>query len=403
MRRDFLINKKNNATDNFPNRKTNNEVINMQYRDFGKTGIKISTLGFGAMRLPQKETNGKKVYDEDESIRIIHRAFELGVNYIDTAPDYCDSMSEVIVGKALKGWRDKVYVSTKNRVEDTSRSNFRKKLEDSLKKLDVDYIDFYHMWGIGWDDFVEKINVKNGPMTEAIKAKEEGLIKHISFSFHDKPENMIKLIDTGLFETVLCQYNLLDRSNEQAIKYAHDKGVGVVVMGPVGGGRLAAPSEVIRNLLPGKVKSSAEIALRFVIANRNVSCALSGMGDIKMVEENALIASNENCLSDEELKAVYEAMEEKKRLAELYCTGCNYCMPCPQGINIPHNFLLMNYHRVYGLTDYARSEYRKIGMGENSREKKAEDCIECGLCEKKCPQKIEIRKQLKETAKALGQ
>ncbi len=375
----------------------------MQYRDFGKTGIKISTLGFGAMRLPQKETNGKKAYDEDESIKIIHRAFELGVNYIDTAPDYCDSMSEVIVGKALKGWRDRVYVSTKNRVEDTSGSSFRKKLEESLKKLDVNYIDFYHMWGIGWNDFVEKINVKNGPMTEAIKAKEEGLIKHISFSFHDKPENMIKLIDTGFFETVLCQYNLLDRSNEQAIKYAHDKGVGVVVMGPVGGGRLAAPSEVIRNLLPGKVKSSAEIALRFVITNKNVSCALSGMGNIKMVEENALVASNENCLSDEELKAVYEAMEEKKRLAELYCTGCNYCMPCPHGINIPHNFLLMNYHRVYGLTDYARSEYRKIGMGENSKEKRAEDCTECGLCEKKCPQKIEIRRQLKETAKALGQ
>jgi len=374
----------------------------MQYRDFGNTGIKISTLGFGAMRLPYKVVNGKNVYDEDESIKIIHRAFELGVNYIDTAPGYCERKSESIVGKALKGWRDKVYVSTKNPIEDSSGSNYRKRLENSLKELDAEYIDFYHMWGINWALFEKKINVKNGPMSEAIKAKEEGLIKHISFSFHDKPENMIKLIDTGYFETVLCQYNLLDRSNEQAIAYAHDKGLGVVVMGPVGGGRLGAPSEVIRNLLPGKVKSSAEIALRFVIANRNVSCALSGMENIKMVEDNALIASNEDCLSAEELEAVNAAIEEKKRLAELYCTGCNYCMPCPQGINIPHNFLLMNYHKVYGLTDYARNEYSKIGAGENSKDKKAEDCVECGLCEKKCPQKIEIRRQLKETAKALG-
>jgi len=374
----------------------------MQYRDFGKTGVKISTLGFGAMRLPYKVINGKNVYDEGESIKIIHRAFELGINYIDTAPGYCEKKSESIVGKALKGWRDKVYVSTKNPIEDSSGSNYRKRLENSLKELDVEYIDFYHMWGINWALFEEKINVKNGPMSEAIKAKEEGLIKHISFSFHDKPENMIKLIDTGYFETVLCQYNLLDRSNEQAIAYAHDKGLGVVVMGPVGGGRLAAPSEVIRNLLPGKVKSSAEIALRFVIANRNVSCALSGMENIKMIEDNAAIASNEDCLSAEELKAVNAAIEEKKRLAELYCTGCNYCMPCPQGINIPHNFLLMNYHKIYGLTDYARNEYSKIGTGENHKEKKAEECVECGLCEKKCPQKIEIRRQLKETAKALG-
>ncbi|NMA66816.1 MAG: aldo/keto reductase [Clostridiaceae bacterium] len=375
----------------------------MQYRDFGNTGIKISTLGFGAMRLPQKLINGKNVYDEDESIKIIHRAFELGINYIDTAPGYCDRKSESIVGKALKGWRDKVYVSTKNPIEDSSGSNYRKRLENSLKELDVEYIDFYHMWGINWALFEEKINVKNGPMSEAIKAKEEGLIRHISFSFHDKPENMIKLIDTGLFETVLCQYNLLDRSNEQAIEYAHDKGLGVVVMGPVGGGRLGAPSKVIKNLLPGKVKSSAEIALRFVITNRNVTCALSGMENIKMIEENALIASNEDCLSTEELKAINDAMEENKRLAELYCTGCNYCMPCPKEVNIPLNFQLMNYHRVYGLTDYARSEYGNIGKVEHLKGKKAEECVECGLCENKCPQKIEIRRQLKETVKALGE
>ncbi len=246
----------------------------MQYREFGKTGIKISALGFGAMRLPQKQVNGKDVFDVEESIKIIHRAFELGVNYIDTAPYYCDGESEVIVGKALKGWRDKVYLSTKNPIEDDSGVNYRGRLESSLKKLDVDYIDFYHMWGINWQTYEEKIIAPDGPLQAALKAKEEGLIKHLSFSFHDIPENMIKLIDTGHFETVLCQYNILDRKNEEAIAHAKAKGLGVVIMGPVGGGRLGAPSQVIQNLLPGKSTSSAELALRFVISNPNVTCAL---------------------------------------------------------------------------------------------------------------------------------
>lgn len=374
----------------------------MQYREFGKTGIKVSALGFGAMRLPQKRVNGKDVFDYEESIRIIHRAFELGVNYIDTAPGYCNRESEIIVGQALKGWRDKVYLSTKNPIEDSSGEHFMGRLESSLKKLDVDYIDFYHMWGINWNTYVNSIDVPDGPLSAAIRAKEQGLIKHLSFSFHDDPKNMIKIIDTGNFETVLCQYNLLDRSNEESIAYAHEKGLGVVIMGPVGGGRLGAPSEVIRNLIPGGVKSSAETALRFVLANKGVTVALSGMSSIEMVEENARVASNETQLSEAELAAIKAAMEENRRLADLYCTGCNYCMPCPNGVNIPLNFRIMNYHRVYNLTEYARNEYKQIGENQWHQGKKAEECMECGLCEEKCPQKLEIIKQLKETAKALG-
>ncbi len=374
----------------------------MQYRQFGNTGLKISALGFGAMRLPSTNVDGKNVFDIDESIRIIHRAIELGVNYFDTAPYYCDRESEGIVGKALKGYRDKVLLSTKNPIENASGADWRKRLELSLKNLDTDHIDFYHMWGISWDAYTEKIDVKDGPMAAAIRAKEEGLIKHISFSFHDKPENMIKIVDTGNFESVLCQYNLLDTANEAAIAHAASKGLGVVIMGPVAGGRLGQPSEAILKLMNGKLDSSAEIALRFVLANPNVSCALSGMGSMAMVEENARTASDDAPLSTEELGKINAAMEQNKKLAELYCTGCNYCMPCPQEINIPLNFQLMNYHRVYGLTEYAKGEYAKIGTVEWLKGKKASDCIECGICEKKCPQKIAIRKQLKETAEVLG-
>ena len=375
----------------------------MLYKEFGKTGIMMSALGFGAMRLPMTEAGDKKIVDDEKAIPVIHRAFELGVNYIDSAPYYCDSLSEATVGKALKGRRDKIYLSTKNPVEDASGDHWRGRLENSLKNLDTDYIDFYHMWGIGLESFRTEIDIPGGPIEAALKARDEGLIRHISFSYHDKPENFAPIADSGYFESVLMQYNLLDRSNEKNIDYAREKGLGVVIMGPVGGGRLGAPSPVISGLLKDKSKSSAETALRFVLSNPNVNVALSGMNTIEMVEENAKVASIGGHLTEAERELIMSMMDEHKKLADLYCTGCDYCKPCPQGINIPYLFGLMNYHKVYGLTGYARSEYKAAREGRTwEKTKTAEACVECGACESKCPQRIEIIKQLKETDKALN-
>jgi predicted aldo/keto reductase-like oxidoreductase len=373
----------------------------MQYRKFGNTGIMVSALGFGSMRLPEYEKNGKRIVDEDKSIEVIHRAFDLGVNYIDSAYSYCGEMSEIVVGKALKGYRGKVYVSTKSPPWNIKeKSDYRKILEEQLKKLDVEYIDFYHFHSLNknnWENLILKYNL----LEDAQKAKEEGLIKHISFSSHDKPEAMIEFIDTGIFETLLCQYNLLDRANEDVIAYAKKKGLGVVIMGPVGGGRLASPSEIIKKSLKGTVKSTPEVALRFVLANPNVSCALSGMNSIEMVEENAQVASIEEPLSEDDRRRINETFEENKRLADLYCTGCEYCLPCPKGIRIPQIFRIMNYHRVYGLTDYARTEFKKVGEKEGYGASLVE-CIECGKCEEKCPQNIKVREKLKEALVELG-
>ncbi len=369
---------------------------NMQYREFGKTGKRISALGFGAMRLPKRADGA---FDHEEGVRIIRKGFDLGINYIDTAPYYCDKESEIIVGKALKGYRDKVMLSTKNPIENDSPADFRKRLENSLKNLDVDCIDFYHLWGISWDAFEKDIQPKL--LSEIDKVKDEGLIRNISFSFHDKAENMAKIIDAYPFASVLCQYNLLDRSNEDAIQNAHEKGLGVVIMGPVGGGRLGFPSEAIQSLLPGGVSSSPEIALRFVLAHPGVSCALSGMSNREQVEQNAQILSNTQPLSEAERAQVEAALAENKKRAELYCTGCNYCMPCPSGVGIPQIFEIMNYHRIYNLTDFAKGRYAEIGTG-NNKNKNASACIDCGLCEEKCPQKIKIREQLRETEKVLA-
>jgi predicted aldo/keto reductase-like oxidoreductase len=214
---------------------------------------------------------------------------------------------------------------------------------------------------------------------------------------------MIKCIDTGLFATLTCQYNLLDRANEKAMAHAHEKGMGVIIMGPVGGGRLVAPSQFQQFITAG-AKSTPEIALRFVLSNPAVSTALSGMNKIEQVEENVATASRAQLLSDEERLRVLEMLEKNKKLADLYCTGCNYCMPCPNEVQIPTNFRLMNYHRVYGLSEHARRQYRAIsptGWGEN-KGRRADECKECGKCEPKCPQKIPIMEQLKEVAAALG-
>lgn len=353
------------------------------------------------MRLPMQGDN----VDEELSIRLMHRSFESGVNYIDTAYMYNNSQSEIVVGKAVNSWgKGKIYISTKNPKSSESGSVWRACLEEQLKKLNRNYIDIYHMHGINWKQYEENISKPDGPLDAARKAKEEGLIHHLSFSFHDKPESLIKLVDTGTYESVTVQYNLLDRSNEQAIAYAHQQGLGVVVMGPVGGGRLAAPSEPIQKLIPGGVKSTAEAALRFVLSNPNVDVAISGMHSLAMVEENIAVANRTDILSPEEVKGIREMMEENKRLADLYCTECNYCMPCPQEVNIPVNFRYMNYYRVYGLKDTARDLYRKIGSSETwwVKGKNATACIECGECEPKCPQKIPIMAQLKETDKTLG-
>lgn len=368
----------------------------MLYRKFGNTGIEISALGFGAMRLPM---NDKEV-DDELAVPMLQKGFDFGINYVDTAYFYCNNNSEYTVGKALKGYRDKVYLSTKFPMWDTAtRSDYRSKLEEQLKKLDQDYIDFYHFHGLNRERF-NNVVLKNDLITEAQKAKDEGLIKHISFSFHDKPDAMIEIINSGFFESVLCQYNMLDRANEKAIAHAHEKGLGVVIMGPVGGGNLSYPIEAFEKSVGNKC-GTPELAMRFVLSNPNVSCALSGMGNMQMLEENVRIASDATDLSPEELENILKTCDQLKELSNLYCTGCEYCIPCPKGIHIPHVFQMMNLHKVYGLTDLAKKKFAELGKNEWNGQSPVV-CSECGACEKKCPQKIRIREQLKETSALLG-
>jgi predicted aldo/keto reductase-like oxidoreductase len=369
------------------------------YRQLGRTGLRVSQLGFGAMRLPMTKGDSPQV-DRDKAIPMIHRAFEAGVNYIDTAVFYCHEDSQRAVGEALKGWRDRVVLSTKNHYYGPDEKAWWTNLENSLQRLDVQHIDIYNHHGANARNFKEHVLGTMGKWMR--KAKDQGLIRHICCSFHDNNDALRMIVETGYPDAITLQYNMLDRQLEDGIALAAQRGVGVVAMGPVGGGKLGEPSEVLARAGSG-VKRVPELALRFVLANPNVSVALSGMSTMEQVEENIATASDPVALSEADRDAIDERLAQLKRMAQLYCTGCNYCLPCPSGVNIPSVFERFNRGRVYGLWQSARRGYDKMGQGQWDKGKfNASACTDCGACEPKCPQKIAIRKQLKEAHEALS-
>ncbi len=374
----------------------------MRYRALGNTGLELSELGFGAMRLPMKKDGDREVVDRELSTPMLHRAFADGVNYVDSATMYCAEDSQRAVGDALKAWKGgRIVVGTKNPYFGEDEGEWRRNLENSLERLQLDAIDLYHTHGTGWKNYVDNIEPRVSKWLR--RAKDEGLIRHIVTSFHDNNEALEKIVDTGFFASILLQYNLLDRQLEPGIARAKEKGVGIIVMGPVGGGRLGgAEGGEILAALP-QVARLPELALRFVLANPGVTVALSGMSTMAQVEENLRVVSDAGALTPEE-RATLEALTDRlKAASDLYCSGCGYCKPCPKGVDIPRMFELYNKARVYGLRDWARREYRNIknGWTWDKKAKAASECVECGICEPKCPQGHPIRERLKEVRAAL--
>lgn len=377
----------------------------MEYRQFGKLGFKVSALGFGCMRLPVLGDDKSRI-DEPEAIRMLHYAIDHGVTYVDTAYGYHGGNSERLVGKALQGgYREKVTLATKLPCPlVTARADFDRLLDEQLEKLRQDHVDVYLLHGLRksrWD-VVRDLGV----VEWAESAMADGRIGCLGFSFHDGFEVFREIVD--YYDGWACcqiQYNYMDEQTQagtKGLQYAASKGLAVIVMEPLLGGNLVAPPASIQVLWDSASprRSAAEWGLRWVWNHPEVSVVLSGMGTMDQVRENVESASRSgsNILTEGELGLVAAVRDRYNASRPVPCTQCGYCMPCPNGLDIPTNFLHLNRGVVYDRLDLSRTRY-----GRMPEEQRAGSCVQCRECEDKCPQSIPIGDWMPIVHRVLGE
>ena len=375
----------------------------MLYRS-DRYGNQISQLGYGCMRFTRKGT----VIDFDKAERELMLAINNGINYLDSA--YIYPGSEELVGKILEKnhCRDKVNLATKlPQYIIRSSKAIEKIFLEELSRLRTDHIDYYlmHMF----TDYAEWENLQRLGIEEWIRArKADGSIRNIGFSYHGDSEMFIRILDAYDWDFCQIQYNYLDENSQagrKGLEYAGKKGIPVVIMEPLRGGKLVNLPEKAKAIIKdaGKDYSTAELGLRWLWNQPQIMCVLSGMNSVEMVEENCRLASEaEVGAFDESDQAVVDQVKEFIRSREkVGCTGCRYCMPCPQGVDIPGNF---HYYNLMYMEDEKKSAVRfefARGMGVRKNPAFASQCIGCGKCEKHCPQHLPIREKLKEADKVL--
>ena len=365
----------------------------MQYRPFGKLNWQVSALGFGAMRLPVMDNEPSNI-NVPLAMEMIRTAIDHGVNYVDTAYPYHRGQSEVLVGRALQdGYREKVKLATKLPARQVqSLDDFDRFLNEQLSRLQTDHIDFYLLHGLNMQSWprLKEMDI----FKPAKKAIADGRISHLGFSFHDDLEAFKEIIDTYPWTFCQIQYNYMDthyQAGTEGLKYAVDKGIAVVVMEPIRGGQLAKqPPENVSQLWAKATiqRSPAEWALQWVWNQPEAALVLSGMSTMQHVKENLVSAnrSGVGSLTNEELTLIKQVTDAYREVSPIPCTNCGYCMPCPNGVNIPGVFVIHNDAMIYGDANRARMLYQ-IRIPE---EKRADKCIACEECLELCPQKIPI-------------
>jgi hypothetical protein len=367
----------------------------MLYRPYGTNGPEVSRLGFGVMRLPGRR-RGKGVHFT-KSDAILRQAMRAGVNFVDSHHQYHGGQSEQAIGRALKGWKGRrIYVQTKTPFyNDQPEDYFKKLLDEALEKLGVDCIDYLLFHAMNLDSFTKR-GKKFLKFTDwAMRRK---LIRHRGFSSHDKPEHIRQFVDTGEFSAMLLSFNWYNPQVIDAIAYGADKGMGVSIMNPLGGGLLSADTKQIHGLLPG-AKTSAEVALRYVLSTPGVTLTLSGMNTPEQVAENVAVASLDPPMTPAQRAAMIKRMDALRQKSLKLCTACGYCMPCPSGVDIPQNLLMLNRAKYLGLTQHAKGGFKWL----KDHGKSAVLCKKCGKCLPKCPNDVPIIQRLRETASLLGE
>jgi predicted aldo/keto reductase-like oxidoreductase len=375
----------------------------MQYRTFGRLDWEPSALGFGAMRLPILDGDHGKI-DEDLATRMIRRAIDSGVNYVDTAWPYHKEQSEPFIGRCLQdGYRERVRIATKLPswlVE--KRSDFDRFLDEQLKRLQTDQIDFYLLHGLNRTEWPKLRDL--GILSAAEQAIADGRIGHLGFSFHDDLAVFKEIVDAHDWTFCQIMYNYMDvafQAGREGLQYAAGKGLAVVIMEPLRGGSLTRPApKAVASLWKQaeKKRSQADWALQWVWSHPEVSLVLSGMTAMQHVEENLASADRSRVggLSASELEVVDRVREAYRELAPIPCTGCRYCLPCTQELNIPWLFSLYNDARMYDNMGEAKRSYRFTRP-----ESKADRCVACRKCERACPQQIEIVEWLRKVHASL--
>lgn len=334
----------------------------MEYITLGKTGLQISKLGFGGIPIQRVDAATTK--------ELIHKMVEKGINYIDTARGY--TVSEEYLGEALEGCRDKFVLATKSMAR--TKEAMAADIETSLKNLRTDYIDIYQVHNPSLEQ-LEQVMAPGGALEALMEAKEAGKIGHIGLTGH-LIELFEKAVDLDWVETFMFPYNIVERQGEELMRKCTERNIGFIVMKPLAGGAI----------------EDAELALRFISANPDVSVVIPGMYDLKEIDINLAAVQNDAPLSEEEL-AKMDAIREQ--LGSNFCRRCNYCQPCTVGINISSVFLFQGYLDRYGLEDWAKDRYNTLPI-------KASACIGCGACEPRCPYNLPIREMLRDAAKKFG-
>lgn len=382
----------------------------VQYRKFGKLAWQVSALGFGAMRLPVIGSDQSKINDP-EAIRIIRHAIDHGVNYLDTAYPYHAGQSERVVGLSLKGgYRDKVKLATKlpaNRVE--TASDFDRFFKEQLSRLQTDKIDFYLLHGLNAKTWPKVRDL--GVLGWAESQIARGRIGHLGFSFHDGYDVFKGIIDDyGGWTFCQVLYNYMDtdyQAGRRGIEYAAAKDLGVIVMEPLRGGKLAQnPPEKVAAVWESAPEKRRPVAwgLLWVWNQPEISLALSGMSAMEQVVENLEIAgrSGVGILDAADLEVIARVREAYKGLAPVPCTGCRYCLPCPSGTQIPIVLNIYNDAVMYHDHQRARVRYQGKGPFGLTPAQRGDNCTECGECTKDCPQKIPVADWLKKIRAALS-
>lgn len=374
----------------------------MLYRKMPRTGDEVSILGFGCMRFPLDDEGG---IDEPRATAMLRSAIERGVNYVDTAWGYHGGESEPVVGRALEGgWRDRVLLATKLPSWLVEKpSDMDSFLDEQLKRLRTDHIDYYLVHSLNADRWA---NMKNNDYAAFLdRALADGRIRRTGFSFHDGLPLFKEIVDDRQWDFCQIQYNFLDthyQAGTEGLEYAAERGLGMVIMEPLRGGNLArnVPDAMMRiwEESPRKL-SPAGWALRWVWNRPEVGVVLSGMTAESDLEDNLATAElgEPNSLTAEELDMIDRVAAEYRTRMKVGCTACQYCMPCPAGVNIPECFNRYNMAFMFDNLEQARATY-PVFLKPGAR---ASDCVKCGECEDKCPQNLEIRDLLEDVAALL--